>query len=404
MSDSIFVDAVVSLGLVFLQVALAIPWLAFVTQTPLREWLRGDKLLRAGIGILVGGGLLVLVLRVFSMDREFFGRLYSSVLHLQIVADLFALVFAGLLAIWPKGGAVALAAFREGVRQPMFWLLVLVGVALLTVSIVVPYFTLGDDHLMMRELGFDLIMVLPVFFAVMSASSSISEEIEGRTAITLMSKPVSRRQFLLGKYVGIFLAAFVITNLLGWVFNWVILAKHWFDRLDPVPPPFALVENIGRIVEPGSLSDFLRGAGLWMYDAGNTLPGLMLGFYQVMVLLAVAVALATRLPMVVTIPVCVVVYFLGHLTPVLVEVSKHRVASDPSGSPVFKLINFMSQAFDVFLPALDRFSLGPSGVSDNPPPLHDLLPYVGTVNVYATLYTVIVLLFGLVLFEDRDLA
>src|SRR5205085_138323 len=156
-------------------------------------------------------------------------------------------------------------------------------------------------------LGFDLIMLLPVVFGVMSASASISEEIEGRTAITLMSKPVSRRQFLLGKYIGILLAAFVITNLLGWFFNWVILAKHWFDKLDPVPPPFALTQWIDSIVERGTLSDFLRGVGLWLYDSGDTLPGLLLGFYQVMVLLAVAVALATRLPMVVTMPICVVV-------------------------------------------------------------------------------------------------
>ena len=37
------------------------------------------------------------------------------------------LTFSLLLAFWPKGGAVALAAFQEGVRQPMFWLLTIVG-------------------------------------------------------------------------------------------------------------------------------------------------------------------------------------------------------------------------------------------------------------------------------------
>ncbi len=404
MSDSILVDTVFSILLVFLQVALALPWLAFVLQTPLKEWLRGEKLLKGLGGIVVAGVLLVLAMRIFTIDRELLGRAYGSLLQLQIVADLFTLVFAALLAVWPKGGAVALAAFREGVRQPMFWLLAVIGVALLFFSIVVPYFTFGDDHLMMKELGFDLIMLLPVLFGVMSASSSISEEIEGRTAITLMSKPVSRRQFLLGKYVGVLLSAAVITMLLGWFFNWIILLKHGFDKLDPVQPPIALLELISKVAEPGNLSDFLRGLGLWAYDSADTLPGLLLGFYQVMVLLAVAVALATRLPMVVTMSVCLVVYFLGHLTPVLVQVSQHQLSADKSGSPVFKLVNFMAQAFDVFLPALDRFSLGPSLVSDNPPPLRDLLPYVGTVNVYATLYTIILLLFGLVLFEDRDLA
>ena len=41
-------------------------------------------------------------------------------------------------------------------------------------------------------------MLASAAFGVLVAAVSISEEIEGRTAVTLMSKPVSRRQFLLG--------------------------------------------------------------------------------------------------------------------------------------------------------------------------------------------------------------
>ena len=70
---------------------------------------------------------------------------------------------------------------------------------------------------MVKELGYDMTMLAAVLFGVLAASMSISEEIEGRTAITLMSKPVSRRQFLLGKFVGILLAALVMTVLLGLV-------------------------------------------------------------------------------------------------------------------------------------------------------------------------------------------
>ena len=127
-------------------------------------------------------------------------------LHLQLAADSFVFVFMLLLAIWPKGGAVALAAFREGIRQPMFWLLLGLALLLLIVFPFIPYFTFGEDLVMLKEMGYDTIMLAAPIFGVIAASNSISEEIEGRTAITLMSKPVSRRQFLLGKYVGIFLS------------------------------------------------------------------------------------------------------------------------------------------------------------------------------------------------------
>ena len=63
---------------------------------------------------------------------------------------------------------------------------------------------------------------------------SISEEIEGRTAVTLMSKPVSRRQFLLGKYLGILLAGADRHGGLGWFFDWMLLFMRWYASVDPI--------------------------------------------------------------------------------------------------------------------------------------------------------------------------
>ena len=84
---------------------------------------------------------------------EYLGRLYGSVLHLQLLADFFVGIFFVLLKVWPKGAAVALAAFREGIRQPMFWLIVLGAVGCHGHLPFVPYFTFGEDYLMVKELG-----------------------------------------------------------------------------------------------------------------------------------------------------------------------------------------------------------------------------------------------------------
>ena len=111
-------------------------------------------------------------------------------------------------------------------------------------------------------------------------------------------------------------------------------------------------------------------------------------------LLAIAVALATRLPFIVTFVTCAVVFFLGHLTHVLVQVSAQRYA----------LVNFMAKFFDNILPGLEYFDLGPILVRDIMPDRGVLWTYVGTVWLYAALYSIIALLFGLILFEDRDLA
>jgi ABC-type transport system involved in multi-copper enzyme maturation permease subunit len=232
---------------------------------------------------------------------------------------------------------------------------------------------------------------------------SISEEIEGRTAVTLMSKPVSRRQFLLGKFLGILLAGVAMTVLLGWCFDWLLLYKRWYDKVDPEILPSPVSSYVYSWVNATGVPDFVRGAELWAIEAGRALPGLVLGFCHVMVLLAVAVSLATRLPMIVNLVICLGVYFGGHLTPVLVGIAGDRSRAD-GGSAVSQMLLFMAQLFNTLLPGLDFFSLGTAVTRDTPLDAWPFGMYVGSVVLYGVMYTLIVLVFGLILFEDRDLA
>lgn len=395
---------IVGLILALVQVLAALPWLLLLRN---QDWsaLR-HQLADAGfvmrsllklVVFIVALGLVPAIQMNVVQDRgalQYYGGIYGAVLHLQLIADFFILVFALMLAIWPKGGAVALAAFREGWRQPMFWLILVITLLLLVVNPYIPYFTFGEDIKMFKELGYDVLMLSAALFGVLAASMSISEEIEGRTAITLMSKPVSRRQFLIGKFLGILLASLMMTAFLSWVFDGLVLYKLNYDR-ETIPIPAGLdawtttwQEMWGEVP-----AYFVRGAAFWMAHVVSLAPGVVLGLCQVMVLLAIAVALATRLPMIVNLVICLVVFFLGHLTPILEQVSQNKA-----------LIQFMAQLFDTLLPSLDLFSLGPVIARDDPPALGPFSVYVGMVSVYAMLYTTIALLFGLILFEDRDLA
>ncbi len=395
-------------GLIVLQFLAAIPWLAGI------DW-RNRILLRKarvwGSGLV--GAVVIGALWAYFLDQNGdpkvllrWGRFYMSVLHLQLAADFFVGVFWVLLTFWPKGAAVALAAFQEGVRQPMFWLLFGAALLLMLISPFVPYFTFGEDYKMVKELCFAFTMLFPGVFAVVAASISVSEEIEGRTAVTLMSKPISRRQFLLGKFGGLLLASLFMTLLLGWFLVWVVIFKSFYDPSLPnskealaQADPAWVLETVNQRFGGGTTSDLavgdvVKGILFWVNDAGTALPGLVIGFCQVMVLLAIAVALGTRVPMVITIPICVVIYFLGHLTPIMTEVTR-------SG---YRLIFFMAQLFDTVLPGLDLFDAGSAVVRDVPLPAGAYALYTVNVTLYAVTYTTIALLFGLILFEDRDLA
>jgi hypothetical protein len=387
--------------LVLFQFLAAVPWLAVLTLGSFRDLFRGpilrNVLPRAG-AVLAAGTVLAAGGLWFGNDKELLstlGRVYGLLFGFQLVLDLLVVVFTGLLAAWPRGGAVALAAFAESVRQPMFWLLVVMAIFIFLAPLVVlPFFTFGEDLKMVKELGYDTIMLFAGLFAVLAASMSISEEIEGRTAITLMSKPVSRRQFLLGKFVGILMSSLLMSGLLSVVFLAILWVRPLYDREPSLPPLWLASANLSWPALGNAPNYFWGGVLWWFADMATVSSGLILGFCQVMVLLAVAVALATRLPMVVNIPICAAIYLFGHLTPVLAAVSQKR----------FALVRFVAQLFDTLLPGLDFFNIGPALARDTLPPLQPFSWYIASVTGYAVLYTAIALLFGLILFEDRDLA
>src|SRR5438094_4150527 len=114
--------------------------------------------------------------------------------------------------------------------------MVMGGLRLMAVAPFIPYFTFDEDVKMVRELGYDTIMLAAVVFSVVAASMSISEEIEGRTAVTVMSKPVSRRHFLLGKFAGSLLAALLMTGVLAWFFEGLLWFKLWVGS-EQLPDP-----------------------------------------------------------------------------------------------------------------------------------------------------------------------
>lgn len=389
------------------QFVAALPWLWAIDPRGFERATRTGSTLGYVAGV-IGAGIAVASYAGYKSDAvslEWNGRyVYGAVLHLQLLIDLFILMPNALVLVWPKGGAVALAAYREGLRQPMSWLIVVVAVVATWVSVFIPYFTFGDDFKMMKQIGFDVVMLSAALFGVLAASMSISEEIEGRTAVTLMSKPVNRRQFLIGKFLGILMACLALSLVIGWNLTYSLRAQPEFDKINEVVDPMpqqaeAAFVPVFTAGVPGTAPKVIaRGAGAWFADSFAHSLGIALGFGQVMILVAIASALATRLPFVINIVLCLLIYILGHLAPVIVQVTQGG-----SGTAM-GLVGFLGQLFDVLLPALEFFNMGPAIIRESPLDLWQFAGYVATVFGYSLLYTGIALLVGLLLFEDRDLA
>jgi ABC-type transport system involved in multi-copper enzyme maturation permease subunit len=272
-----------------------------------------------------------------------------------------------------KAFTIAVATAKEVIRQPVFFVLAFLAGALLLCTIFVSYFTFGEDIKMYKDTGLTTISFASLLLALLSASSTVAEEIEGKTAITLLSKPINRRQFIVGKFLGIQMGVLALYAILGSLFALGVWYKYGYD----------LRENAGGVLDT---------AQRWG-QVYQVMPGLVLGFLEVTVLSAVSVAISTRLPMLVNLVVCIAIFLLGHLSPVLVEATGQRQVNE--------LVAFMARLFAWVLPALEFFNASPA-ISTGAviPWLGYVVPALG----YCVLYSGAALLFAFLLFEDRDLA
>jgi hypothetical protein len=280
------------------------------------------------------------------------------------------LVSLAVRAAAPKVAAIAHATAKEAMAQPLFYLLISLGVFALLLLPFLSYNTFGEDLKVIKVDGLTLIKILGIILALWTASVSISDEIEGRTALTLLSKPVGRAQLILGKFLGVLVPVAILFIILSVFFLATISYKVDYDARETSNPDPTMEMCQAQMV--------------------RIVPGLALAFMESVILSAIGVAVSTRLPMLPNLMICASVYVLGHLVPMLVQ----------SAMGKFDLVKFMGRFLAAILPVLDHFSVEAAISADQPVPM----PYLAWTAVYCVLYTTVAMLLALLLFEDRDLA
>src|ERR1017187_6485026 len=106
---------------------------------------------------------------------------------------------------------IAVNAFMELVRQPVFLLLTTVSAAFEIFLATPYYFAFGDEPKLVKNSVLAVMLLSGLFGAVLTASASLAREIRLGTALAVLSKPVGRTQFLLAKYAGLVMALTLMT-------------------------------------------------------------------------------------------------------------------------------------------------------------------------------------------------
>ena len=114
--------------------------------------------------------------------------------------------------------AVSKNTFLQTVRQPLYGIVVLVVMGGMALSPSLTGWTLDDDDKMLRDVGLSTLLVQGLFLACFAASAVLNTEIEDKTVLTSVAKPVQRLTILTGKFAGVMLALLTAHYIAGIAF------------------------------------------------------------------------------------------------------------------------------------------------------------------------------------------
>lgn len=133
-------------------------------------------------------------------------------------------------------GSITLHNFKESVRDKVLYNLIVFALLLIGAAILFGSISIGIERVILVNLGLAAISIFGLVMAIFIGIGLVWKEIERRTIYNILSKPLSRAEFILGKYFGLLLTLVVNTSIMTAGFYLALLwQKGRLERSDLAP-------------------------------------------------------------------------------------------------------------------------------------------------------------------------
>jgi ABC-type transport system involved in multi-copper enzyme maturation permease subunit len=248
---------------------------------------------------------------------------------------------------------IAANVFREVIRDRVLYLIILFALFMLACLRLLPEIAAATENKIILDLGLAAMTLLGLVIAVFVGTGLVNKEIEKRTVLVLMAKPISRTEFIVGKHLGL---SAVLAVLIG-AMTAIYMAILAFSRI-PFPTTSILVSSL-----------FL--------------------FLQLSLMTAVAIALGVFTSSLLAALLTFTVFLMGSASANLVALGAQ------SKNPTIEAV---TRNLYLVLPDLSRLDLKNQAVYGLLPPTDTLLLNAG----YAVLYIVVLLAIATLVFSRRQ--
>lgn len=248
--------------------------------------------------------------------------------------------------------AVAHNTFRETVRDKVLYVLLFFAAITVLGSKILGWISIGQDIKIVKDISLAAISVFGALIAIFVGASLVYKEIDKRTIYTIISRPMHRYEFVLGKYLGL---AFLL----------------------------ALVTIVMTAVASGYI--FVLGGRL----DGVFFMAVLLIFCELLLVTALAVLMSSVTSPILGAIIVFSLYVAGHATGILVDLPAHF--DDTWAEKVLHLLYYI-------IPNLSNFNIRPEAANGVPV----AASYVAWAVGYGAVYTAMLLGIAALAFEDKD--
>jgi len=146
---------------------------------------------------------------------------------------------------------IALHTFKESVRDKALYNLILFAFLLTGAAVLVGSISVGIEQMILVNLGLSSISIFGLLMAIFIGIGLVWKEIDRRTLYNILSKPVARPEFILGKYFGLLLTIVINTTIMtAGLYLTLFLEKRSLEHSDwaPLVAAYFILEQLALVI------------------------------------------------------------------------------------------------------------------------------------------------------------
>jgi hypothetical protein len=276
----------------------------------------------------------------------------------------------------------------DALRKRVLLVFLLIAIVMLFLALFLAYFSgreqIREQMVMFKSVAFTILLIFGALIAITTSIFLIPNEIEKRTIYSVLSKPVQRWEFFIGKFLGGAITVLITLTLMSLVLGVVIFMMS-------AQPTGA--DPMGAITQQAQKLDAKDWMQRGVKELALVLRGTTVIYFELVLLTAIATFLSLFLTPTVNFAVTALLFTVGSFQDVLAAWMRR---------PDLVIAKWVATAFYYVTPHFQDFNIMGNLVHPEVPLKISPWVYATQVGAYGVLYALVLLLAGILIFDRKE--